>query len=129
MLFVFYGLLKQGAEGAPSHIPFDTAGEFLGPCCFQADMFDAGGYPGVREGEGICHAVLYRLDDPTILPDMDAFEDCDMADPEGSMYQRRRIAYFDGPQGFEDGTAWIYWYAFKHSHFPSLETGIWPLSD
>ena len=126
-LFIFYGLLKQGAAGAPAHIPLDKAGVFLGPCEFEGEMFDAGGYPGVRVGVKPCMGQLYRLDDISILPALDAFEDCDMADPDASLYQRRRVTYSNGPADTSSGMAWVYWYVAPSSHMPLMKSGNWPL--
>ena len=49
-LFVFYGLLKQGAAGAPSDLPLAAAGTFGAPCRFRGAMYDLGGFPGVVAG-------------------------------------------------------------------------------
>ena len=127
-LFIFYGLLKNGAKNAPAHIPMDRAGEYLGACRFYGEMFDTGGYPGVRDGKAVCTGQLYRLDDASILPLLDEFEACDMGDPAGSLYQRRKVAYFDGPPEQDAGEAWIYWYTAENRHMPVIPTGDWPLA-
>lgn len=128
-LFIFYGLLKQGAAGAPAHIPLWAAGQFLGPCRFFGEMVDAGGYPGVRpDANRVCEGAVYRLDDISISPQMDAFEGCDMTDPEGSLYLRGRTQFFDGPSNAPEGEAWIYWFNADNAALPVIEAGLWPLN-
>ena len=127
-LFVFYGSLKRGAKAAPGHISLDQAGGFLGGCRFRARMVDIGGYPGVLEGDGICQGELYRLDDLSVLHDIDVWEDCDMQDASNSLYQRRLSRFFNGPSGLEEGKAWIYWYAKDGIAFPEIKSGCWPLT-
>ena len=89
-LFVFYGLLKQGASGMPAHIDLDKAGVFLGPCRFRGALYDLGGFPGVIDGDGLCHGVRYRLDDAALIAPLDEFEDVLPDDLEASLYVRKR---------------------------------------
>ena len=126
-LFVFYGLLKQGASGMPSHIDLDAAGQFLGPCRFRGALYDLGGYPGVVAGNGLCHGVRYRLNDASIIAALDEFEDVLPDDPDASLYQRKKVAVMDDA-GKETGeVAWIYWYNQSIAEFYKVEDGDWPL--
>lgn len=125
-LFIFYGLLKQGAAGAPGELGLDVAGAFLGPCRFRGQMFDLGGFPGVVAGEGLCQGVRWRVKDAGVVPAMDAFEDV-TDDPATSLYLRRRVSVLD-EAGAETGEeAWIYIYNQKTDGFPVIEDGNWPL--
>lgn len=124
--FIFYGLLKQGAAGAPAHLDFGRHGEFLGPCRFKGRMFDLGGFPGVVPGDGICHGMLYRLDTARLAGEMDAFEDIRADDPGRSLYRREKTDLID-TSGQPDGKAWIYIYNQKTDGYPVLEDGNWPL--
>ncbi|MAI89176.1 gamma-glutamylcyclotransferase [Ponticaulis sp.] len=126
-LFVFYGLLKRGAVGAPEHIDLEAGGEFLGPAFLRGDLFDVGGYPGIVEGEGLVTGVLYRLDDLALLTALDEFEDVVPDDPAGSLYRRilRDVLNEAGePVGQR---AWVYWFNQPVHSFPRLKTGNWPL--
>ena len=126
-LFVFYGLLKQGAEGAPEHIDLAGGGAFLGACRFRARLVDLGGFPGAVDGDTLCHGELYRLDDAALAGALDAFEQVDPGDPARSLYQRREIAVLD-EQGNETGqTAWIYWYIKPASAARDVAQGNWPV--
>lgn len=126
-LFVFYGLLKQGATGMPAHIDLERAGTFLGPCWFRGALYDLGGFPGVVDGDGLCHGVRYRLDDATLIGTLDEFEDVLPDDPVGSLYLRRKVPLLDA-SGAETGeTAWIYWYNQSTARFPRMADDNWPL--
>ena len=125
-LFIFYGLLKQGAAGAPGQLRLDVAGEFLGPCRFRGTMLDLGGFPGVVAGDTLCHGVRWRVKDAGIIPAMDEFEDV-TDDPATSLYLRRQVPVLD-EAGAETGEqAWIYIYNQKTDGFATLADGNWPL--
>ncbi|KCZ56056.1 gamma-glutamylcyclotransferase family protein [Hyphomonas chukchiensis] len=125
-LFVFYGLLKQGAAGMPSDLPLEASGKFLGACRFRGRLLDLGGFPGVVDGEQLCHGVRYALDDISIIGAMDAFEDV-TDDPDTSLYTRQKIPLLDD-QGAPTGEqAWIYWYNQPAEGFTDIPDGNWPL--
>lgn len=126
-LFVFYGLLKQGAVGMPAHIDLDAAGKFLGPCRFKAALYDLGGFPGVVDGDTLCHGVRYQLRDATIADALDAFEDVIPDDPEKSLYQRVKVSLLDDQAKETGERAWIYWYNQPVDVFTKREDGNWPL--
>lgn len=125
-VFVFYGLLKQGAAGAPDALGLEVAGEFLGPCQFRATMLDLGGFPGVVAGDTLCQGVRWRLKDTAVVPAMDEFEDV-TDDPATSLYLRRKVPVLN-EAGAETGEqAWIYIYNQKTDGFAILPDGNWPL--
>lgn len=126
-LFVFYGLLKKGAKGAPAHLKLDKAGQYLGPCRFRAKLVDLGGFPGAVEGETLCTGELYKLEDASIAGQLDAFEDVEAGDPGDSLFQRRKIAVLDDHAEETGQTAWIYWYAKPVAGAPEVPDGDWPL--
>jgi len=125
-LFVFYGLLKQGAAGQPADLPLDSAGTFGAPCRFRAHMVDLGGFPGVVEGNQLCHGIRWKLSDTTILPTMDTFEDV-TEDPATSLYLRKQIPLMDDTGAESGETAWIYWYNRPTDGYPPVADGNWPL--
>ena len=125
-LFVFYGLLKQGATGMPADLPLETSGRFLGPCRFRGRLLDLGGFPGVVDGEDLCHGVRYELADVSIIGAMDAFEDV-TDDPATSLYLRVQVALCDDAGAETGETAWIYWYNQDVSACPAVPGGNWPL--
>lgn len=125
-LFIFYGLLKQGAAGQPANLPLDSAGAFGAPCRFRAHMVDLGGFPGVVEGNQLCHGVRWKLSDTTIMPAMDAFEDV-TEDPATSLYLRKQIPLMDDTGAESGETAWIYWYNRPTDGYPPVADGNWPL--
>jgi gamma-glutamylcyclotransferase (GGCT)/AIG2-like uncharacterized protein YtfP len=125
-LFIFCGLLKQGAAGAPDELGLDVAGEFLGPCRFRGTMLDLGGFPGVVAGDTLCHGVRWRVKDAGIIPAMDEFEDV-TDDPATSLYQRRQVPIPDDAGAETGEQAWIYIYNQKTDGFATLADGNWPL--
>ncbi|MEM7765958.1 MAG: gamma-glutamylcyclotransferase family protein [Pseudomonadota bacterium] len=125
--FAFYGLLKQGADGMPAHINLEAAGRFEGPAFIRANVFDLGGYPGVVPGDGLCRAMLWRVRDPAVIPDLDAFEDLDPADPDRSLYWRKLTPLLTATGQSVGETAQVYWYNRPITGQPRIEDGNWPL--
>ncbi|MDP3460251.1 MAG: gamma-glutamylcyclotransferase [Hyphomonas sp.] len=125
-LFVFYGLLKQGAAGAPAALDLAGAGEFGAPCRFRGRMVDLGGFPGVVAGETLCHGVRWRVRDAGIVPAMDAFEDV-TEDPATSLYRRVNVPLLDDSGAATGEEAWIYWYNRSVGGLPIVADGNWPL--
>ncbi|MEM9939781.1 MAG: gamma-glutamylcyclotransferase family protein [Pseudomonadota bacterium] len=126
-LFVFYGLLKQGASGMPAHIDLGAAGEFLGPCRFKGTLHDLGGFPGVVDGETLCHGVRYRLDHERLALALDQFEDVIPGDPDNSLYKRVKVPLLDDRAKETGEIAWIYWYNQPVHGFAIRADGNWPL--
>ena len=125
-LFVFYGLLKQGAAGQPADLPLEESGKFLGPCRFRGRLLDLGGFPGVVDGEQLCHGVRYELNDVLIIGAMDEFEDV-TDDPATSLYIRQQIPLLDDHGAPTGERAWIYWYNQPTEGFTDIPDGNWPL--
>ena len=125
-LFIFYGLLKQGAAEQPADLPLDSAGAFGASCRFRARMVDLGGFPGVVEGGQLCHGIRWKLSDISILSAMDAFEDV-TEDPATSLYLRKQIPLMDDAGAESGETAWIYWYNRPADGYPPVADGNWPL--
>ena len=126
--FIFYGLLKQGANGMPDHIDLEATGTFEGPCRFRGEMYDLGGYPGVVAGETLCHGVIWRISDTSVLRAMDEFEDVAHGIPDDSLYWREKWPVLDG-SGSETGElAQIYVYVAELDGYSKIEDGDWPLN-
>jgi gamma-glutamylcyclotransferase (GGCT)/AIG2-like uncharacterized protein YtfP len=125
-LFVFYGLLKQGAAGMPADLPLEQSGRFLGPCRFRGRLLDLGGFPGVIDGEDLCHGVRYELTNVSIIGAMDAFEGL-TDDPATSLYIRKRISLLGDDATPTGDAAWIYWYNQPAEGFEHIADGNWPL--
>lgn len=86
-------------------------------------LFDLGAYPGLVPGDGVVTAELYRIDDPAVLADLDAFEGCDDGDPEATGFRRVRV-----PVALETGEvaqAWIYVYRGSLSDASMIPSGSW----
>tara|TARA_R110002094_G_scaffold190243_3_gene164976 strand:+ start:4480 stop:4908 length:429 start_codon:yes stop_codon:yes gene_type:complete len=125
-LFVFYGLLKQGAVGMPADLPLEQSGRFLGPCRFRGLLLDLGGFPGVIDGADLCHGVRYQLTDVSIIGAIDAFEDV-TDDAVTSLYIRKQIPLLADDAAPTGETAWIYWYNQPAEGFEHIADGDWPL--
>jgi gamma-glutamylcyclotransferase (GGCT)/AIG2-like uncharacterized protein YtfP len=126
-LFVFYGLLKQGASGMPAHIDLEAAGTFGSPCWLRGVLYDLGGFPGVVAGEGLCQGIRYRMTDTSIIAALDEFEDVVPGDPARSLYERRKVALLDAGGAGTGEEAWIYWYIQPVTGFEQITDGNWPL--
>ncbi|MAK60165.1 MAG: hypothetical protein CMK09_04225 [Ponticaulis sp.] len=126
-LFFFYGLLKQGAAGMPDHIDFEANGAFLSPAFIRGDLYRVAYYPGVVEGRGLTQGLLYRLDDISILPLLDEFEDVDHARPDRSLYHRVRRPVLDADGAPTGELAWVYWYVRSVDGCENIADGNWPL--
>lgn len=126
-LFAFYGLLKQGADGTPTHFDLQAAGSFLGPCRVIGALYDLGGFPGLVRGDTLCHALLYRIEDASMVADLDAFEDVLPDDPQASLYLRIKSAVFDENGEPTGDQAWIYWYNQSVAGKQPVTNGNWPL--
>ncbi len=125
-MFIFYGLLKQGAAGGPQHIPLAESGRWLAPCTFRGRMYDAGGFPAAVEGDGLCQGVTYRIDEVGIVAAMDEYEDV-TDDPKTSLYLRRRVPMLDAAGSPTGEEAWIYLYNQATDGLPAIEDGNWSL--
>ncbi|MGA1343436.1 MAG: gamma-glutamylcyclotransferase family protein [Hyphomonas sp.] len=124
-LFVFYGLLKQGAAGQPAGLGLAEAGAFGAPCRFLGRMFDLGGFPGVVAGDQLCHGVRWQVRDAGIVAAMDAFEGV-TEDPASSVYLRVRTLVRDDAGAPTGETAWIYWYNRSVDALTPVADGNWP---
>lgn len=80
--------------GEAAHADFVADGALapLGPCTLSGRLIDLGDWPGLIDGPGEVAAELYAIVDAEILARLDAFEDYEPADPEGSLYLRERVA-------------------------------------
>ena len=126
-LFFFYGLLKQGAKGAPQHIDLDAGGEFLGPAKIEGELYDLGDYPGLTSGDGRVEGMLYRLDDVSLLPALDAFEGVVPRDPQASLYTRKQTPLISADRADIGQLVWVYWYNRSTEQAVHLPMGVWPL--
>ena len=126
-LFVFYGLLKQGAAGMPDHIDLDAGGEFLRDVSLRGDLYDLGGYPGIIDGDGLVKGILYRLDNAALAVPLDEFEDVVPGENDASLYLRvkREVCDHNGQRTGE--TAWVYWYNQPIDGYQKIVNGNWPL--
>lgn len=126
-LFAFYGLLKQGAAGMPAHIDLEATGRFEGPCRFRGAMYDLGGFPGLVEGETLCHGVIWRVEDTSVIPALDEFEDVMPENPTASLYIRGKTPLLDVNGAQTGREAHLYWYNRPVDGCPKITDGNWPL--
>ncbi|MEM0985318.1 MAG: gamma-glutamylcyclotransferase family protein [Pseudomonadota bacterium] len=125
--FAFYGLLKQGAAGMPENIDLEATGAFEGPIRLLGTLHDLGGFPGMVQGETLCHAVIWRISDVSIVPALDDFEDVLPDDPAASLYRRERWPLLDDTATPTGETAHIYVFNQSTAQYPVISDGNWPL--
>jgi len=115
-----YGLLMR--QGELHHRMLGA--DFLGAATTTGTLISLGGYPGLIEGQGEVRGELYRFSDVAAgLEILDAVENYDPADPQGSLYLRCLR-----PVRRDDGTtveAWLYTYNQTPEGAPVIDGGDW----
>ena len=113
---LLYGTLCS-TEAAHTVHGLGTALAPLGKRTVPGSLYDLGAYPGLILGGGQTIAELYRIEDASILPRLDQFEEYDPCDPTKSLFRRTtiRVPRHTGRKLQEiSGTpmidAWIYVY-------------------
>lgn len=117
---VLYGILRRGQ---PGYERLRLAGRlhFVDHCEVVGAIYDLGGYPGLKlEPAGRVRGELYRLADVSLFDVLDEYEQYDPADPEGSVYLRRRV-----PLVGRTGEAWIYVYNRPIGGAVRIPSGDW----
>ncbi len=96
---VFYGSLRRG-EANFERLGLGRRLGFVRPARIDGALYDLGDYPGlVIEARGQVQGELYRILDPSVLADLDAYELFRPGDPapfhratgRGSLYLRTAI--------------------------------------
>lgn len=107
-----YGTLLKGLERQP--VLGDS--KYLGPALVQAELFDLGCYPGVREGNGTVVGELYEVKMKTIER-LDRIEGYDARKVTDSLFVRKQVE----ARKFADGERVN---AFCYFYNRSAQTGI-----
>lgn len=123
--FVFYGLLQPVSESFPQVIDLAGSGAFLGEARIRGDLYDVGGFPGMVAGDGLVSGTLYRIDDPVIVPEIDAFEDIVPGDEAESLYRREQHPVLNADGAPTGQTAWVYIFNKPLAEDPKIESGDW----
>ncbi|MDI1295848.1 MAG: gamma-glutamylcyclotransferase [bacterium] len=120
LLFV-YGTLRPGFDG-PMAAWLRGAARPVGPAWIGGALYRVADYPGFVPGAaGHVAGDLFALADPaTVLPILDAHEECSDAFPEPHEYRRERLIVetAEGPVA-----AWTYVYARDVSALERIEGG------
>ncbi len=114
-----YGLLRPSA-GRLASLGFARALAPMGPCRLPGVLLDMGAYPALAPGEGVVAGELVRLLDATAGRRLDAFEECDPANPQVSLYVRRRLRLLNPPR-----EAWVYVWNRPIAGHRRLVSGDW----
>lgn len=118
-LLAVYGLLRPGSA-AWTALGLSGRVRVLSPCVLAGRLVDLGAYPGLIEGRSRVRGDLLRLEDPTLGPLLDAFEDYDPAAPTRSGFVRRRVGLIRPRRA-----AWAYvWTGARRG--PVVSSGDWP---
>ncbi|MGJ3230591.1 MAG: gamma-glutamylcyclotransferase family protein [Oceanicaulis sp.] len=119
-LIAVYGLLRAGEVGFEQ---FGLAHAFrdAGPCMLAGELWDLGRYPGLVEGEGRVLGELFEVRDPSVMADLDAYEDYWPHDLARSRYERRRVDLIE-PAGRQ---AWVYLWRLDLDGAVRIESGDW----
>jgi len=115
---LLYGSLRRG-EPMFGELALEEALDFVGEVDFPGELYDLGDYPGAVAGEGRVRGELYRMMRPEILEALDRYEEYDQADPEGSLFVRRRVPI----EGI--GEAWVYLFNGRPTGRWRIASGDW----
>ncbi|ARS89577.1 gamma-glutamylcyclotransferase family protein [Natrarchaeobaculum aegyptiacum] len=137
---VLYGTLRRGSE---KYVEFGLEDRltYVGECTLEGLLYDLGEYPGlvlepeVRDAEGsttddgapdadrsdtLVTGELYRVDDETVVHELDAYEGYSPANPAGSLYVRQLVRLEEPPVD-----AWTYVYNRDVENAPVVTSGDW----
>jgi len=81
-----YGTILKGLQRAPALIK----SKYLGPAMIQAELFDIGYFPGVKEGVNTIIGELYKTDAETISA-LDQIEGYDEKNMRDSLFIRKQV--------------------------------------
>jgi gamma-glutamylcyclotransferase (GGCT)/AIG2-like uncharacterized protein YtfP len=106
-----YGTLMRG-EPAHARFALSTRARFIGDAWIPGRLLDLGGYPGLVAGDGVVEGELHRLLDPTLLAELDRYDECGPDAGAHANYVRERVAVPG-----HGAPAWVYRYrgAFDRS--------------
>lgn len=118
-----YGTLMHGLSGDLQRI-LEAALTPIGSCLIYGTLIDLGSYPGLVPSEsaeiGHVKGELWRIDAPTVMEQLDAYEDYDPANLAGSLYVRRWTLLAE-----PETQAWVYHYNGSVKDRPRINHGDW----
>lgn len=103
-LLAAYGTLMRGERG-PSLAGVEDALEFVATCRIRGQLFDAGAYPVMVEGEGEVVGELFRVRDATTWEKLDAYEGTYYTSEQESLFVRRVVRLIE-----PEIDAWVYFF-------------------
>lgn len=118
-LLAVYGLLRKGEVGF-ARFGLARAFEHVGSCVIPGRLFDLGDYPGLVAGEGSVIGELFRVTDMSLMSQLDAYEDYDASDENGSRYLRRDVSLIEPAV-----TAWVYLWNRSVEGCGPIASGDW----
>ena len=118
-LVFLYGILQQGEEGY-RELDLAQSLQLVGSDDVRGVLYDLGDYPGYKTGgTGRVRGQLHAVKRLSVLPQLDAYELYDPADPANSDYLRKRVTTLSGRE------AWIYEYNRDVGDAPIIASGSW----
>jgi gamma-glutamylcyclotransferase (GGCT)/AIG2-like uncharacterized protein YtfP len=118
-----YGSLRAGHELPDTPAALRPLLLDAGPCVIAGALFDLGSYPGLVAGEGRVAGELFELVDAArALALLDDYEGYRAADPEGSLYLRRRVVLLTPVM-----EAWVYVFNGTPDAAARIASGDWAL--
>jgi gamma-glutamylcyclotransferase (GGCT)/AIG2-like uncharacterized protein YtfP len=121
-LVFFYGTLMTGFDRRRK-LGIDTQLRYRGRGWVAGALFDLGLYPAaVPASEGRVWGEVFELIDPeAALPALDEAEGYRTAEPDTSLYMRRRVRV-TLPDN-DEGEAWVYFYNAPLGKAPRIVSG------
>jgi gamma-glutamylcyclotransferase (GGCT)/AIG2-like uncharacterized protein YtfP len=116
----FYGSLMRGF-GAQEDLQIESKLEFAGACQISGTLYDLGEFPALAaSATGCVHGELYRIKDHGVIPQLDAYEEFDPANPDRSFFVRRRVRLAE-----PDLDCWVYFYNRPPPEDRLISSGSW----
>ena len=116
----FYGSLMRGF-GAQEDLQIESKLELVGPCQIPGTLYDLGEFPALAtSAAGRVHGELYRIQDPGVIAQLDAYEEFDPANPDQALFVRRRVRLAE-----PDVDCWVYSYHHPLPHDRLIPSGSW----
>ena len=117
-LFATYGTLRL--EGAMQDTPVLKNARRRGQCIIPGQLYQAGGYPALKWGQGRTIGDLIELPWLFDFTVFDVYEDYFPAKPRECRYLRRRVRLIE-----PDVEAWVYYYVWPLDENATVRQGCW----
>jgi gamma-glutamylcyclotransferase (GGCT)/AIG2-like uncharacterized protein YtfP len=116
----FYGSLMRGF-GTQAHLQIEDKLELVGACQIFGALYDLGEFPALATGAtNRVRGELYRIKDAGVVAQLDAYEEFNPGNLDGSLFVRRRVRLAE-----PDVDCWVYFYNHPPPEDRLIPGGSW----